>query len=118
MVSDTEKETLPEEERLAISQGLKRFKMDMLKMLPFYGDVLMRLPVIEDDDIPTACTNGLRILYSPVFFSGLTQGQRNYVLMHEVLHVLLFHCTRRGPRRPDLWNIACDHMVNAMLDRK
>ena len=117
MIEDTEKKVLPEKERLAIRQGLKRFKMDMLKMQPFYGDVLMRLPVIEDDDIPTACTNGLKISYSPLFFSGLSEGQRNYVLMHEVLHVLLFHCTRRGPRRPDLWNIACDHMVNAMLDR-
>ena len=116
MVKDKEKETLSEEKRLTISQGLKRFKMDMLKMMPFYGDVLMRLPVIEDDDIPTACTNGVRIKYSPVFFNELRDGQRNYVLMHEVLHVLLLHCIRRGSRRPELWNIACDHMVNAMLD--
>ena len=105
------------EKREEISRTLSRFKMEMMKKLPFYGDILMQLPVIADDTVPTAQTNGREIRYSPVFFSKLKEGQRNYVLLHEVLHVLLLHWRRRGEREPLLWNIACDYMVNGILDR-
>ena len=116
MKNDTEKETLSEERRLEISRGLKSFKVKMMRSMPFFGDIMMRLPVVVDDDIPTACTNGRIIRYSPIFFNTLTEGQRNYVMLHEVMHVLLLHTVRRGSRRPFMWNIACDFMVNDMLD--
>ena len=106
-----------EEDRLEIRQKLQRFKMDMMKKYPFYGDILMHIPMREDTHIPTACTNGREICYSPVYFMTLKEGQRNYVLLHEVLHVLLLHWRRRGNRHPLLWNIACDFMVNGILDR-
>ena len=100
-----------------IKQGLQRFKMDMMKHMPFYGDILMRVPVYEDEGIETAQTNGRCIRYNPKFFSKLGEGQRNYVLLHEVLHMLLFHWKRDREREPVIWNIACDYVVNGMLDR-
>ena len=106
-----------DEKRDEIRQKLQRFKMDMMKKYPFYGDILMHIPVIEDDRIPTAQTNGREIRYSPVFFATLTEGQRNYVLLHEVMHILLLHWKRTGNRKPLLWNIACDFMVNGIIDQ-
>ena len=94
---------------------IKRFKMDLLRKMPFYGDIVMRLPFIENTHIPTARTNGGKIEYNPKFLSSQTRGQRNFVLMHEVFHVLLFHCKRHGERNPRLWNTAADMIVNSML---
>jgi predicted metal-dependent peptidase len=38
-----------------------------------------------------------------------------FVLLHELLHIILCHGTRRNGRDPDLWNIACDYAVNGIL---
>ena len=100
-----------------IEQEVQRFRMDMLRKMPFYGDIVMRLPCLANPSIRTACTNGGRIEYSPAFLRSLKPGQRNYVLMHEVFHVLLFHCRRSRDKDPRLWNTAADLVVNSMLDQ-
>lgn len=95
--------------------AVKRFRMEMLRKMPFYGDIVMRLPFVPNHDIPTARTDGRKIEYSPLFFENLSPGQRNFVLLHEVFHVLLFHCKRTEGRDPKLWNTAADMIVNSML---
>ena len=100
-----------------MEQEVQRFRMELLRKYPFYGDIVMRLPFVANPQIETARTNGYQIEYSPRFFEKLYQPQRRYVLMHEVLHVMLFHCSRRGDRDPELWNVAADLLVNSMLDR-
>ena len=101
-----------------IKRELQRFKMGMLQVMPFYGDILMRVEIREDLNIETAQTNGRMISYNPAFFASLNEGQRNYVLLHEVLHILLFHWKRNAERNPVLWNIACDYVVNGMIDSR
>ncbi len=100
-----------------MEQEVQRFRMELLRKYPFYGDIVMRLPFESNPAIETARTNGYRIEYNPAFLQKLTRPQRCYVLMHEVLHVMLFHCSRRGDRDPELWNVSADLLVNSMLDR-
>ncbi len=100
-----------------MDQEVQRFRMDLLRKMPFYGDIVMRLPFAPNPQIETARTNGYQIEYSPKFFEKLNREQRRYVLMHEVLHVMLFHCSRRKERDPELWNVAADMVVNDALDK-
>ena len=99
-----------------MEQEVQRFRMEMLRKMPFYGDIMIRLPFEANPGIDTARTNGFVIEYSPRFFESLTTPQRNYVLMHEVLHVMLLHCSRIQNRNPALWNTAADLVVNTNLD--
>ena len=101
----------------AIQEDLQRFKTQMLMYRPFFGDILLRLPIVQDDSIPTACTDGRTIRWSSRFFSSLTSAQRHYVLMHEVLHTLLMHPTRMEGHDPEIWNVAADMVVNSMCDK-
>lgn len=96
---------------------IQRFKMELLRKMPFYGDILMHLIFVENKSIPTAATDGKTIWYNPNFLSDLELGERNFILMHEVFHVLLRHGVRNadGKRDKDIWNIACDIIVNDML---
>jgi predicted metal-dependent peptidase len=112
---DLLKPALPQERKQAIKDNLFKFKMRLLRVNPFYGDVLLKLPVIEDETISTACTDGKAIRYNPRFFDSKTEEECNFILLHEVLHVLLMHCTRRGIKDPEIWNVACDFMVNNMI---
>ncbi len=101
----------------AIQNDLQQFKAEMLVYRPFFGDILLRLPIVQDDSIPTACTDGRTIRWSSRFFSTLTAAQRHYVLMHEVLHTLLMHPIRMEGYDPEIWNIAADMVVNTLCDR-
>ena len=102
-----------------IEQEIQRFKMDLLRKMPFYGDILVHLTFVEDKRILTAATDGKTIFYNSLFLSGLSAGERNFVLMHEFFHVILRHGIRNadGKRDKDIWNTACDIIVNRMLLR-
>lgn len=100
---------------MELEMEIRRFKMDLIRKMPFYGDIVMRLPFVENKKIPTARTDGGKIEYNPAFLSEQSAGQRNFILMHEVFHVLLFHCKRNADRDPRLWNTAADMVVNSML---
>ena len=46
---------------------------------------------------------------------GLDEGERRFVIAHELLHAGLRHDTRGGGRDPWLWNVACDYVINGWL---
>ena len=46
---------------------------------------------------------------------GLEDGERRFVIAHELLHAGLRHDTRGGGRDPWLWNVACDYVINGWL---
>jgi predicted metal-dependent peptidase len=83
---------------------------------PFFAPGVAKLPVVFDDRVETACTDGVRIVWGTEFFDGLTDHQVVTVMVHETAHCLLGH-SWRAPEGVDWeqWNIACDHAVNLML---
>ena len=102
---------------MTLNQRIQKFRFDLLQTQPFYGDIVMQLEFREDTAVRTAGTDGLRILYNPAFMNSLTDGEINFVLMHEIFHVLLLHCVRDRGKDPQIWNIAADFVVNSMLTR-
>ena len=45
----------------------------------------------------------------------LTEQEWRFVLAHEYLHAALCHEGRRGKWDPELWNVACDYVINQWL---
>ncbi len=82
---------------------------------PFFGSLALSLRVAPDTTIPTMCTDGKSILWSPDFVDGMDQEETVGVMAHEVMHVTMKHNLRRGDRDPELWNIACDFAINDIL---
>ncbi|MHB0965311.1 MAG: vWA domain-containing protein [Bellilinea sp.] len=82
----------------------------------FFTALLYNMRIEARDDLPaTAATDGVNLYYNPELFAKqLTAPQRVFALVHELLHVILFHNTRRGIREPEQWNIACDHAANLL----
>ena len=107
----------PDYEQSNIEDKIEKFRFLLLRKMPFYGDVLLHLPFIESNDVKKACTDGRRIYINQEYFTKLRQGEGHYILMHEVFHILLMHCIRNKGRYERLWNIACDLVVNDMLDK-
>jgi predicted metal-dependent peptidase len=97
------------------------------KQLCRYRSVLLHevvklgYPRFVDDLVPTAAVGEtpdgrLRYYWNRRFFDQHGLRDRVYICAHEALHVILSHPTRREQRDPELWNIACDIMVNTLLD--
>ena len=103
------------EKKREIWQGLFRFKLDLLKYEPLYGNLLMRMEIRANEMVQTAATDGVRIFYNPDYFAALTEAERNYVLMHELFHVLYMHWDNQEGKDPRIWNIACDYAMKEDL---
>ena len=81
----------------------------------FYGLLLMHMIYSLDESAETAYTDGERIAFSPKFMDELSDAELEFVLMHEILHVVLRHCARGKNFDPFLFNIACDIVVNSNI---
>ena len=87
----------------------------LLQTNSFYGLLLMHMRFFLDEECETAYTDGERIAFSPAFMDKLTDRELDFVLMHEILHVVLEHCFRTGDRDNYLFNCASDIVVNSNI---
>ncbi len=97
---------------------VKRLLFSRMRLLiknGFYGLLLMHTSFALDDSIQTACTDGGKIYFSPKFLSEISDSELDFVMSHEILHIVLKHCLRTGDRDPELFNIACDIVVNSNI---
>lgn len=94
---------------------LKKARISLLFGQPFWGNLVMSLPLVEADWLPTFAVDGRNIYYNAEFANSLTVNEIVFVLAHEVCHVVYQHLGRRGHRDPLLWNMASDYVINAML---
>ena len=90
-------------------------RMRILNTHGFYGLLLMHMVYSIDENAETAYTDGSRIAFGPEFLESLTDSELDFVMMHEILHVVLQHCIRGEDRDHERMNIACDIVVNSNI---
>ena len=90
-------------------------RMRILASHSFYGLLLSHTKFSLDELCPTAYTDGRKIAFNPSFLESLTDEQVDFVLMHEILHIVLQHCMRYEDRNAEIFNIACDIVVNSNI---
>ena len=96
-------------------QRLLLSRMRILCNHGFYGLLLMHMVYSVDESLETAATDGIRIIFGTAFLDELTDVELDFVMMHEILHVVLQHCLREGERDHETFNIACDIVVNSNI---
>jgi len=93
-------------------------RIGLLLRHSFFGNLATRLTLVNADEwCSTAATDGLKFYYNSRFINMLKPKEVEFLVGHEVLHVVYDHMDRRGTRDPQLWNIADDYAVNADLKR-
>ncbi len=101
-----------------IKEYMRRLIMSRMRILctnGFYGLLIMHMKFALDEECETAATDGIKIYFSPAFLDNLNDSELDFILMHEILHVALQHCHRTGDRDSELFNIACDIVVNSNI---
>jgi predicted metal-dependent peptidase len=93
-------------------------RIGLLLKHSFFGNLATRLQLINADEwCATAATDGRKFYYNSRFVTLLKPKEVEFLVAHEVLHVVYDHMDRRGDRDPQLFNIANDYAVNADLKR-
>ena len=97
---------------------MKRLLLSRMRILVnngFYGLLLMHMVYSIDENCETAATDGKRIFFGPKFLDDISDSELDFIMMHEILHVVLQHCFRDGDRDREQFNIACDIVVNSNI---
>lgn len=100
-----------------VAEALSRNRYTLVCDFPFTGAIAMRLDLkpVRDKRCRTACTDGKNIYFDCDFYSKLNDGERLFVLSHEIWHCVMLHLSRRQSREHELFNIATDMEVNNLL---
>lgn len=97
---------------------MKRLLMSRMRLLinnGFYGLLLMHMIYSLDEGCPTAATDGKKIFFNPKFLDSLSDSELDFIMMHEILHIVLQHCFRGQGLDSERYNIACDIVVNSNI---
>jgi predicted metal-dependent peptidase len=106
-------------------------KFRLTKISPFFGTLILNLPVIETDDpsFPTLGVDGESLLVNINFWNNYNSSPKKQLglITHEVGHLFLGHIWRRKGRNGlatspsggvvSIWNIAGDYVINGMIDQ-
>lgn len=101
-----------------INEYAKRLVYARIRILVrngFYGLLLMHMLFSLDETCETVTTDGKRIFFSPAFLDTLQDSELDFVLCHEILHVALQHCFRANGKDKDVFDRACDIVVNSNI---
>lgn len=101
-----------------MNEWAKRLMLSKMRVLAshgFYGMLLAHAPFAMDESCATACTDGEKIYFGPDFLDSLSDSELDFILMHEILHIALQHCFRYNDKDDDIFNIACDIVVNSNI---
>ena len=102
-----------------VNENLITARIALLIKQPFFGNIATRLVMDDVTDAgwcKTAATDGRKIYFNSDFVRSLSSiGKIEFLLAHEVLHVVLDHIGRTGSRNQRLANIAQDYAINQIL---
>ena len=106
----------------------KRFVVAMIILqakAPVHHMMAVSTEIIFTRRIPTAASDGCYVYINPDFWDSLeTDGQRAFLLAHEVAHIIFRHCQRSKAYRKQgyfrkgikwfshLYNVASDYIIN------
>lgn len=101
-----------------LQSQIKRLLMSRLNILVkhgFFGVLLMKAKLGLTSSCDTAYTDAKGIYFNPTFLTQLTDDEIEFVMLHEIMHIVLKHCYRGLKADQYLFNIACDIVVNSNI---
>ena len=96
---------------------IEQIKRRLLIKYPLFGSIIANTEMVLKEDLPTAATDGKKIFYNEKFLESLTSDEQVFVLAHEICHIAFDHIKRCKDENLELWNIATDSVINALLEK-
>ena len=88
---------------------------ELLRKQPFFGSLVLRLPLRPDATRETLATDGHEIRYSPRWVAETASHLIETAMARVVMACALKHHTRRGDRDPERWQRASQLVTHALI---
>ena len=88
---------------------------ELLRKQPFFGSLVLRLPLRPDPTRETLATDGHEIRYSPQWVAETDAHLIETAMARVVMACALKHHTRRGGRDPERWQMASQLVTHALI---
>ncbi len=88
---------------------------ELLRKQPFFGSLVLRLPLRPDSTRETLATDGHEIRYSPRWVAETEAHLIETAMARVVMACALKHHTRRGERDPERWQMASQLVTHALI---
>ena len=89
--------------------------INMQKLTPYYHCCLQAIKRIAVTGLGTMGVTEDTLYYDLEFVASLSVAELTFVLIHEVSHIAQQHSIRGRGKDHDLFNIACDLYINALI---
>lgn len=98
-----------------LQNKISQAKAKLLVEYPLFGALASKLELVENSDIESFKSNGIRLEYNSDFLEELDLAQMEFVFANGAMHASLAHNSRKKRRSSWLWQLATDYAVNDML---
>ncbi|MDO5557009.1 MAG: VWA-like domain-containing protein [Clostridia bacterium] len=99
-----------------MDKDIQAIKRKLLVKYGFFGSILANTKFIDKSgEIETAATDGKNIYYNKEFLNELNDNEKVFVFAHECSHIAFNHIKRAKGKDIEIWNIATDAVINALL---
>ena len=88
---------------------------ELLRKQPFFGSLVLRLPLRADPSRETLATDGHEIRYSPRWVAETDSHLIETAMARVVMACALKHHTRRGERDPERWQMGSQLVTHALI---
>ena len=88
---------------------------ELLRKQPFFGSLVLRLPLRPNFSRETLATDGHEIRYSPRWVTETDSHLIETAMARVVMACALKHHTRRGERDPERWQMASQLVTHALI---
>jgi predicted metal-dependent peptidase len=100
-----------------MSVNINSIKRKTLIRFPTFGSIIANTEFKACKEIKTAETDGKVVFYNPEFVEKLSEMEQVFLFVHELCHGAFEHMYRGEGKDADLWNIATDAVINALLQK-
>lgn len=98
-----------------IQNKISQAKSKLLLNYPFFGALAAKLELVQNDDIQSFKSNGIKLEYNSDFLQKLDPAQMEFVFANGAMHASLAHEARKNGRSGWLWQLSTDYAINDML---
>ena len=98
-----------------LREQIRRSRARLMVSDPALAMVLMYLRFVATKDVYRISTNGREILFDPDWFQMLGKKETDYILSHEVIHIVLEDTKRPAFFTGDRFHHACDIIACSVM---
>lgn len=107
---------MTEQRKNRVRKKIQESRGRLLNTMPFFGLLLMYLKFVAVPGMKKISTNGKCIYFSPDFLEKLYEKELDYILCHQILHIVCGHIWRDRDLAGDDYHFACDIFLNLILE--